>query len=158
MTLTHLSLFGFVCERAPGVVVVTFKFKSLGQGRLPAGRWMEREEGQVESSRFFPAGDPVPLSVLTLTDFCCLPFQGPVELIAEAFQSLNTVEADEEKETEEAPPPPPSEKEEEEEEEEDLTGLVVIRRTGRTTEECQRHVQQLFIRGEQIALVAVVPL
>ena len=40
-----------------------------------------------------------------------------------------------------------------------LTGLAVQRQPiDRKQELCQRHVQQLFIRGEQVALVAVLPL
>lgn len=37
-----------------------------------------------------------------------------------------------------------------------LTGLTVIK-VQRRHEICQRHVQQLFIRGEQVAIVAVLP-
>ncbi len=47
-------------------------------------------------------------------------------------------------------------KPEEEEENEELTGLVVLQ-LKKKDQVCQRHIQQLFIRGEQVALVSVLP-
>lgn len=44
----------------------------------------------------------------------------------------------------------------EEEENEELTGLVVLQ-LKKKDQVCQRHIQQLFIRGEQVALVSVLP-
>lgn len=39
-----------------------------------------------------------------------------------------------------------------------LTGLAIQRKPiDRKHELCQRHIQQIFIRGEQVALVAVLP-
>lgn len=95
-------------------------------------------------------------------------FQGPVERIAEALEALTT------EQQEEADARPPGEEEAEGAEEEgggggggeeeqvhELTGSIVIHRADkgirrrRNEEVCQRHIQQLFIRGEQVAFVSI---
>ena len=72
--------------------------------------------------------------------FYSIIYQGPVELMTNAMESLGTTDA----------------KPEEEEENEELTGLVVLQ-LKKKDQVCQRHIQQLFIRGEQVALVSVLP-
>ena len=86
--------------------------------------------------------------LLIIFSFC---FPGPVDHITEALGSLTTASGESGETTlepqSEALPRRPD----------PLTGLT-IQQVHRKQELCQRHIQQLFIRGEQVALVAVLPL
>lgn len=88
---------------------------------------------------------------------------GPVDHITTAFESLKTSdESDEQKMQQQQfmSSDRPSEairKEPLARRPDSLTGLS-IQQVHRKHELCQRHIQQLFIRGEQVALVAVLPL
>jgi hypothetical protein len=78
---------------------------------------------------------------------------GPVDHITEALGSLTTSSDDSKDKIPSAPGPSNQRKSD------PLTGLAVQRQPiDRREELCQRHVQQLFIRGEQVALVSVLPL
>ena len=86
--------------------------------------------------------------LVIIFSFC---FPGPVDHITEALGSLTTASGESgettlEPQSESLPRRP-----------DPLTGLT-IQQVHRKQELCQRHIQQLFIRGEQVALVAVLPL
>ncbi|XP_046646425.1 U7 snRNA-associated Sm-like protein LSm11 [Daphnia pulicaria] len=81
------------------------------------------------------------------------PILGPVDHITEALGSLTTSSDDSKDKIPSAPGPSNQRKSD------PLTGLAVQRQPiDRREELCQRHVQQLFIRGEQVFLILSVEL
>ncbi|XP_057366420.1 U7 snRNA-associated Sm-like protein LSm11 [Daphnia carinata] len=79
------------------------------------------------------------------------PILGPVDHITEALGSLTTCSASGSQESSAAALPNRRKPD-------PLTGLAIqCKPIDRKQELCQRHIQQIFIRGEQVALVAVLP-
>lgn len=128
-------------------------FKNIDLGRKPSRRTANLARSmrmtltrlslvfylQVQNARPARVGErKVRLCMYNDRLFFIYLYQGPVELMTNAMESLGTTDA------------------EPEEENEELTGLVVLQ-LKKKDQVCQRHIQQLFIRGEQVALVSVLP-
>ena len=100
--------------------------------------------------------NPCTCLILFLRMLRFISASGPVDHITEALGSLTT-SGDDSKEKEKIPSSAPGSSNRRKND--PLTGSAVQRQPiDRREELCQRHVQQLFIRGEQVALVSVLPL